>query len=50
VFTNNISQIIIPRGKNSKSNTALMVIKLELCIKYPVKVPPTTDHEAPEGE
>jgi len=27
-----------------------MVIKLELCIKYPVKVPPAIDHEAPEGE
>jgi hypothetical protein len=25
----------------------LTVIKLELCIKYPVKVPPATDHEPP---
>jgi hypothetical protein len=44
-FPNNHSE-----GKNSKSNITLTVIKQELCIKYPVKVPPATDHEAPKGE
>jgi len=44
-FPNNHSE-----GKNSRSNITLTVTKLELCIKYPVKVPPATDHEAPEGE
>jgi hypothetical protein len=50
VLTHNISRIIILRGKNSKSNITLTVIKLELCIKYLDKVSPATDHEAPEGE
>jgi hypothetical protein len=44
-FPNNHSE-----GEKSKRNTALIVIKLELCIKYPVKIPPTKDYGAPEGE